>query len=185
MRELCLCSLVVRLLETRLIEVLRFQRGQVYGVSVSDDFSLSPPQLGRPNKGTLTISFECDPAEADELVDATTAVLERLRDGSAAFTTENVKAALEQDRRKTEEALQKNDWWAATILDLYFSRLRLAVPDAELGAAAALWWRVRFEVLGSFDAASAAEVLRRLLPRDANKAVISMRPKKKRWWKCC
>ena len=49
-------------------------------------------------KGTLSVAFECDPDEADELVAATRAELQRLRDGAAAFTPENVSAALEQER---------------------------------------------------------------------------------------
>ena len=68
--------LLVRLLETRLVEVLRFQRGQagipivatpflpfslsllvqVYSVSVGTDMSLAPPQMGRPRCGTLSTS---------------------------------------------------------------------------------------------------------------------------------
>lgn len=182
LREIFHVRLIVKLLETRLIEVLRFQRGQVYSVSVSDDFALSPPQMSCPAQGTLSISFECDPNEADELVEATRAELEKLRNGTAAFSAENVTAALEQERRQMEEFFQKNEFWAGTILDLYFSRVRASQPDRDIGAAAALWWRVRAEVVGSLDAAGAAKALSKILPADAASAVITMRPKK-RWLK--
>merc|ERR1719188_251875 len=71
LKELSCLRLMVRMLETRLVEVLRFKRGQVYGVSVQDDLRMSPPQLGKPRSGTLSISFECGPSESDELVAAT------------------------------------------------------------------------------------------------------------------
>merc|ERR1712048_706393 len=102
LRELFIVGYLVRMLETRLIEVLRFKRGQVYGASVGSDFSSAPPHLGVVRHGTLRISFECDPAEADELVDAALAELKKLRDGSAPFTDANVTAVLEQDKREFE-----------------------------------------------------------------------------------
>merc|ERR1719330_2170936 len=163
------------MLETRLVEVLRFKRGQVYGVSVQDDLRMSPPQLGKPRSGTLSISFECDPCESDELVAATQEELHRLQEGVAAFTDENVAAALEQDRREFEELFQKNDWWANTVMDLYFSRCHAVT--GEIGASVALWWRIRAEVTQSFNAATAAKALQAALPADAASAVISMRPK--------
>lgn len=175
LRELFHLRLLIRLLETRLIEVLRFKRGQVYSVSVADDMGLSPPQLGRARRGTLSIGFECDPAEADELVEATRAELDQLRDGSAAFTAANVDAALVQERREFEELTQKNDWWANTVLDLYFSRCHVVTGD--IGATIALWWRARAEVVGAFSAEIASEALRATLPPHASSAVIAMRPK--------
>lgn len=177
LRELFHVRLLIRLLETRLIEVLRFKRGQVYSVSVGDDMGLSPPHLGRPRKGTISIGFECDPAEADELVVATRAELDQLRDGTAAFSAANVDAALMQERREFEELTQKNDWWANTVLDLYFSRCHAIV--GEIGAAIALWWRVRVEVVSAFDVAAAADALRAALPADSSSAVIAMRPRNK------
>lgn len=178
LRELFRLRLIVRMLETRLVEVLRFKRGQVYGVSVGDDLSFSPPHLGKPRRGMLSISFEADPDETDELIEATREELQRLRDGTAAFTAENVSAALQQESRQFEECFHKNDWWATTILDLYFSRCNAVT--GEIGATLAVWWRVRAEVVGSLDATSAGEVLRALLPQGVTSAVVTMRPRKKK-----
>ncbi|CAE7216324.1 unnamed protein product, partial [Symbiodinium necroappetens] len=141
LRELMRLQLLVRLLETRLVEVLRFQRGQVYSVSVGTDLSLAPPQMGKPRRGTLSISFECDPAESDELVAATQAELDCLKDGSTEFTEANVAAALEQDSREFEELIHTNGWWAGTVLDLYFSRCYVAF--GEIGQTLSLWWTCR------------------------------------------
>ncbi|CAE8739418.1 unnamed protein product [Polarella glacialis] len=175
LRELLRLRLLVRLLETRLVEVLRFQRGQVYSVHVGDDLGMSAPQLGVPRKGTLSVGFECDPAESDELVQATQAELQRLRDGSAAFTAENVIAALEQERREFEELVNTNSYWAHTILDLYFSRC-FAVTG-EIGGTMSLWWRLREEVNTTFDESCASKVLQAILPAGAPSVVVAMRPK--------
>ncbi|CAE7554898.1 SMC1 [Symbiodinium sp. CCMP2592] len=85
--------------------------------------------MGKPRHGTLSISFECDPAESDELVAATQAELDCLKDGSTEFTEANVAAALEQDSREFEELIHTNGWWAGTMLDLYFSRCYVAFGE--------------------------------------------------------
>jgi len=179
LHDLFMVKFLIRMLETRLVEVLRFKRGQVYSVSVGDDFSLAPPQLGSRRTGTLSISFECDPAEADELVDTTNNELLDLRCGRSEFTNENITAAQQQERREFEETVLKNDFWASTILDLYFARCRLITGD--VGSAMALWWRVHKEVLEGLTVESAGEALRVLLPEDAASVVLTMRPKR-RWW---
>mmetsp|Transcript_153092 Transcript_153092/g.266233 ORF Transcript_153092/g.266233 Transcript_153092/m.266233 type:complete len:655 (+) Transcript_153092:138-2102(+) len=175
LRDIFFLGFLVRMLTTRLIEVLRFKRGQVYGAQVMSDFSLTPPQLGEQRRGTLNVSFECDPAEADEVIDATLDEFQKLRDGTAAFTDEQAAASLEQEKREFEELVRKNDFWANTILDLYFARANVITRD--IGETMALWWRVRAEVMESFNAAIAGEVFRSLLPEGASSAVISMRPK--------
>jgi hypothetical protein len=175
LRSIFMVTFLVRMLETRLIEVLRFQRGQVYGASVGTEFAMAPPHLGVVRRGTLRISFECDPAESDELIDATLAELAKLRDGEAAFTDENVSSALEADKREFEELIRKNDFWSDTVLDLYFSRAYAVSGD--IGATMALWWRVRAAVSASLTPAVAGNALRGLLPAGTSSAVVTMKPK--------
>jgi len=174
--ELFRLRIFVRMLETRLVEVLRFNKGQVYSVSAGDDLSTSPPALGKARKGTLSVGFECDPAEADELVDVALGELDKLRDGSTAFTVANVEAALMQERREFEECFQKNDWWASTIQDLYFSRCQAVTED--VGESMALWWQVRSEVVSGFNTDTAWQTLLAVLPPSAPSAVVTMRPKR-------
>lgn len=172
-------TFLVRMLETRLVEVLRFKRGQVYGVQVAPDFSLAPPQPGIVRQGTLKVCFECDPAESDELIEATLEEIKKLCSGEHAFTEDNVKAALEQDRREFEEMTCKNSWWVDTLSDLYFSRAH-AVTE-EIGATMALWWRVRRGVAEGFDVTAAGAALKDFFPEGSSSAVITMRPKQS-WW---
>lgn len=180
LRELFRLRMLVRLLETRFIEVLRFKRGQVYGVSVREDFSFCSPHMGKVRAGTLSISFECNPAEADELLEATRAELARLRRGEAAFTDEHVDAAREQDRREFEELFRKNDWWANNLLDLYFSRCNSITED--ISATLALWWRVRRDCVRTMDKDDALAAFNSFLPEHSTSVLVAMRPKKRRWW---
>lgn len=168
--------LMVRMLETRLIEVLRFKRGQVYSVSASVDLSLVPPRLGTNRTGRLSIGFECDPAESDELVQVSLGELSDLRTGKTTFTPENAAAAVEQARREQEEHVRQNDWWALTVLDLYFSRCYALTGKTDDTVSS--WWRANCSVLkdGGFDAEMATTVLKEKLPVDAASAVIVMRP---------
>jgi hypothetical protein len=179
LKDLFRLRILVRLLETRLIEVLRFKRGQVYGVSVGDDFSMASPHFGCVRKGTLSITFECDPAESDELVAATQEELTKLRSGETAFTEENVNSAREQDRREFEEMFRKNDWWAGTLTELYFSRCNAVSED--IGTSLSVWWRARADVVNNVNGEKALEALRAFLPATAACAVVTMRPKKRRW----
>jgi len=136
------------------------------------------------SRGTLNITFECDPAEAEELIAATKEELRKLHSGEAAFTEDNVKATKEQERREFEEAFRKNDWWAGTIMDLYFSRCHAVTED--IGVTMELWWQAHSEAVESLDVARAQQVFRRLVPQDgdvaAQSAVITMRPKTGSWW---
>lgn len=124
----------------------------------------------------MSVGFECDPAEADELVDAALSELDKLRDGSTAFTVANVEAALMQERREFEECFQKNDWWAGTLQDLYFSRCQAVTED--IGESMALWWQVRSEVVTGFNTDIAHQTLLAVLPPSAPSAVVTMRPKR-------
>merc|ERR1719253_2084944 len=107
------------------------------------DFSTAPPLLGSKRKGSLSVSFECDPAEADELIDVAIAELRRLRQPEIGFTAEIVSSAKEKERREFEETIQTNGFWVDTVLDLYFARCHAVIGD--IGATMSMWWRARSE----------------------------------------
>jgi len=165
-----------RMLETRLIELLRFKRGQVYGVRVMDDFSFSPP-VGDVRTGALSISFECNPVEADDLIFATLAELDRLRSGEAAFTDDNAKAAKEQERRELEESFHRNEWWVTMILSNYFSRSFGITGD--MGATMSVWWRTRMKTVETLTAEKAMACFHEVLPQESVNAIFMMCPKGK------
>merc|ERR1712232_49946 len=104
---------------------------------------------------------------------------EKLRSGEAAFTEANVDAAREREIRDFEELFRKNDWWAATLIELYFSRCNAVAED--IGTTLSIWWRVRSSVVNSINPERALEALRAFLPASAASVVVTMRPKKRRW----
>jgi len=173
--ELHRVSLLVRLLEMKLTQVLRFQRGQVYNVSVGEDFSLSPPQVGVARQGTIAVTFQCNPAEADELIQATFAELSKLRHGDEAFTEADVSSVKEQGRRDLEELSRKNSFWADVVMDLRFSRHIVVMGN--LGATVAMWWKAKAEAIETFTADLALSTLRTLIPDNGRHAVVTMRPR--------
>ncbi|MEW5319769.1 MAG: hypothetical protein WDW38_010898 [Sanguina aurantia] len=66
--ELVWLSLGCRLLETRLLQRLRFQFGEVYTVSVAPFFGCEAPSNTGDLHGSVSISFTCDPANKDRLI---------------------------------------------------------------------------------------------------------------------
>lgn len=182
LRERFLLVLVGKMLETRLVEVLRFRRGQVYTVSVGEDFSTHLPRLGERRKGQLQITFECDPEEADDLLDVALAEIEGIRAGDRPFTEKDVVACQEQERRLFEEQVRKNHFWSDTVLELYFSK----GYTGDVGETLSRWWRVRQELLEGLTPALVQDGLSWMLPEGGRVAVLSMRPKRSLWsWLLC
>ncbi|HEX2644971.1 MAG TPA: insulinase family protein [Thermoanaerobaculia bacterium] len=101
------------LLEIRLREILREDLSAVYGVEVSSDFAQRPRQ-----QYNLAISFTCDPAKADELVQATFGEIESIQKNGV---PENyVQQIRETERRNRQLALKENQFWLQ-ILEVYYS----------------------------------------------------------------
>lgn len=96
-------------LEVRLREELREERGGVYGVSVSDTTWVLPT-----GGYALTVDFACDPARVAELETATREVLDELR--GAPVDARYVEAHQVAGRRGREESARTNAFWLSGIL---------------------------------------------------------------------
>merc|ERR1719346_698205 len=68
------------LLETKLCERLRFELGKTYKVSICDSFEVSPPHPSKLKYGLVSITFGCDPKDAQDLVRQVRVELEGARD---------------------------------------------------------------------------------------------------------
>mmetsp|Transcript_32292 Transcript_32292/g.73833 ORF Transcript_32292/g.73833 Transcript_32292/m.73833 type:complete len:1101 (-) Transcript_32292:28-3330(-) len=172
--------LAVRLLEMKLVQVLRFKLGKVYSVNVSEDFSLSPPQIGVPRKGTLSVTFSSDPKDADDLIEATFTELQRLRTEPGAFEESDINSVKQQDLREMEELVRKNSFWADILMEFRFSRHAVVLGD--LGAAVSMWWKAQRDSVATFNAEIACAILKEVTPEDASHAVITMRPRMTWLW---
>jgi zinc protease len=99
-------------LSIRLREVLREDKGGVYGVGVSGFIARAPHQ-----ERSFTISFGCDPARVDELVKATFDEIAALqREGIAASYLEKVKQTFLRER---EVRLRSNGFWVGWLTSAY------------------------------------------------------------------
>jgi zinc protease len=102
------------LLRVRLREVLREEKGGVYGVAVNGELVYQPQERARIN-----IHFSCAPEQAQALVQATFAEVEALRRQQvAASYAEQLQA---NERRERQVALQDNFFWLSVLGTYYRS----------------------------------------------------------------
>ncbi|RMH51546.1 MAG: insulinase family protein [Bacteroidetes bacterium] len=104
---------LAEVLNIRLREELREERGGVYGVSVR------PSTSDRPDSTySLTISFTTDPDRVDELAQAVFEQIDRLK--TEGPTPDDVAKVKEQQRRERETQRETNGFWLS-VLDFYYS----------------------------------------------------------------
>jgi hypothetical protein len=114
LRSLFRLKLAASVLEKQLRETLRFDKGGVYGVSVGSSYENAEPDPDTPLTGTMSISFDCDPARQEELIASTLAELSRLR--VEGVKAEIVTSMLEVFKRDFEESVRTNSYWIGESL---------------------------------------------------------------------
>jgi zinc protease len=102
------------LLELRLREALRDERGAVYGVGVSFSAEARPS-----DRHSVTIGFSCAPDQVDALVHVVFEQIAALQErGGTQLDLEKIK---ESDRREHETNLKKNEFWLLVLVNYYRS----------------------------------------------------------------
>jgi len=99
---------LIDVLNIRLREVVREDKGGTYGVSVSHQFSRIPTA-----KVTTNINFGCDPQRIDELTTAVFSVIDSLKNFGT--TPETLAKVKETQRRQREIKLKQNKFWVGVI----------------------------------------------------------------------
>ena len=99
------------ILEVRLREELREERGGTYGVSVSSD-SWQLPEPGY----RVTVGFRCDPERVEELQEAVDQVVQQLRDQP--LDSGYVEREQAKNRLARETSLEENRFWAGAFAGL-------------------------------------------------------------------
>lgn len=103
-------NLMSDVLNIKLRESLREDKGGVYGVSVSSEFSRIP----NPEFSTL-ITYNADPSKAAEIEAAAMTVIEEIKKkGIDEVTLNKVK---ETFKREMEVSLKENEYWANEIIE--------------------------------------------------------------------
>jgi zinc protease len=97
-------QLLETVLDTRVREELREERGGVYSAGVFASARKDPDPIYLFN-----VAFGTDPERAQELIDAVFAIVDEIQ--MEGPSPEDVANAKEQERRTREEELQENDFW--------------------------------------------------------------------------
>lgn len=101
------------LLEIKLRESLREDKGGTYGVGV-DTWITSMQTVKSPRQANVHISFGCEPGREQELIDETFAVIRQLQ--TSGVDEETLGKLRENYRRNKELSLKDNSWWLGQLV---------------------------------------------------------------------
>ncbi|XP_015571814.1 zinc protease PQQL-like isoform X1 [Ricinus communis] len=160
-----------KLLETKIMQVLRFKHGQIYSAGVSVFLGGNRPSRTGDIRGDISINFSCDPGISSKLVDLALDEILRLQEEGP--KDQDVLTVLELEQRAHENGLQENFYWLERILRSYQSR----IYNGELGTAFEIQDEGRSNVRQSLTTSAVQLTLQRILPCPCKKqytAVILM-----------
>ncbi|ESQ42745.1 hypothetical protein EUTSA_v10012682mg [Eutrema salsugineum] len=160
-----------KLLETKIIQFLRFTHGQIYSAEVSVFLGGNKPSRTADLRGDISVNFSCDPEISSKLVDLALEEIVRLQEQGP--SQEDISAILEIEQRAHENGLQENYYWLDRILRGYQSR----VYAGDLGASCQILEEGRLRMRESLAPQTAQAALQRILPHPCKKqytAVILM-----------
>ncbi len=113
-RNLLLINAVGKILNTRLLEVIREDKSSVYYIGANPSAEKYPDQ-----KYGITIYYGADPAKLDELKEA---VFAQIKDYIAnGPTNDDVQKAQEKLLREHETNLRENKYWLSILSNTYYS----------------------------------------------------------------
>jgi predicted Zn-dependent peptidase len=118
--EVLWVSLAARLLESRLLNILRFKYGEVYSVQVGAFFGAEAPSVEHAVRGDVAINFSCDPDAAARLRELALDELSRLQ--VAGPSEEDISTVLELEVRAFELGQQENSHWLERLTSAYSNR---------------------------------------------------------------
>jgi len=105
-------SSAIDVLRIKLREALREDKGGVYGVNVNGGSVLEPTP-----KYTITISFNCDPPRAEELISAAQDVLLKAKEIGA--EDKDIQKVTETQRQTRIKQLKENRYWMGQVQGIY------------------------------------------------------------------
>uniref|UniRef100_A0A0D6R038 Peptidase M16 N-terminal domain-containing protein n=1 Tax=Araucaria cunninghamii TaxID=56994 RepID=A0A0D6R038_ARACU len=173
MEEIHFVGFISKLLETKIMQVLRFKHGQIYSVSVSAFLGGNKPSRTGNVRGDIAVNFSCDPDSSWRLVDISLDEILHLQEETPA--DEDVSTVLEIEQRAHENGLQENGYWLDRILRGYQSRFYAGDLSASLKAQDE--WRNT--VRSSLTQETTQAALQRILPSPCTRqyTVVVLMPK--------
>jgi len=167
-------ELLCSVLQKEIQELLRFELGKIYNVTVGTDVMTAPLLHGQAivaASGYCAIQFSCASEDTVDLVEKVLGKIEHIRING--FDAAQVQAVKEAERRSHEEMLLLNNYWLQQLAAMYTSpRFQGNVARTYSEAAAA-----RQAVVANLDAVQLNSVFP-LLFADANvRTVMTLSPK--------
>ncbi|KAH9623003.1 hypothetical protein KSS87_020828 [Heliosperma pusillum] len=165
-----------KLLETKMMQVLRFKHGQIYSVGVSVFLGGNKPSRTGDVRGDISINFSCDPSASSTLVEMALDEISHLQvEGPS---DQDVSTILEIEQRAHENGLQENFYWLDRILRSYQSR----VYSGDLCASFQIQDEARLKVRQSLTPSTSKSALQRILPFPCKKkyTVVILMPQANR-----
>mmetsp|Transcript_48705 Transcript_48705/g.115766 ORF Transcript_48705/g.115766 Transcript_48705/m.115766 type:complete len:1036 (+) Transcript_48705:39-3146(+) len=169
-KETLMVGHVVQLLETRLVERMRFEQGAIYNVSCQADFSSSYPSLSAPLRGTAAVSFTCRPSDIKKLTGIVLTELEQLK--AVGPTPREVATRVEIARREHQTSSKLNAWWVDRIVSGYSSRL----SNGDLGETIATLERTRVQLIDGLTPSMVQGACRQHFPDLRRHSLVTLRP---------
>jgi zinc protease len=106
-------STLGEVMDIKLVEKLREEKGGVYGVSASGEIKKIPVP-----SSTFTISFPCAPENVDTLSKAAIDELKKII--KYGVSSEDLEKVKEQQKRKLEVNFKQNQFWLNSLYDAYY-----------------------------------------------------------------
>lgn len=121
------------ILESRLLEVLRTQKSEIYNINVSfNRSSLSP-------FGMLNLEFNCEPGRAEALEVQVREEVRRVQSEEGQPREDEVRAAQSMLAEKQTQALNDNSYWLFWLLDSYKSHALSEATQGPLNSPREMW----------------------------------------------
>ncbi|KAL6755922.1 Metalloenzyme, LuxS/M16 peptidase-like protein [Haematococcus lacustris] len=158
--DLMWVQLACMVLETRLLQRMRFQFGEIYTVSVSPFFGCEAPSIKGDVRGDVSISFTCDPANRQRLINIALEEVKAMQ--STGVREDEIQTVVTLERLQYEESLQENSHWHDTIMTAYQSKSYQELRDID-----AVYKRsreARTQVLAAFAPSSLRDAMQRVFP---------------------
>uniref|UniRef100_A0A453EXH0 Zinc protease pqqL n=1 Tax=Aegilops tauschii subsp. strangulata TaxID=200361 RepID=A0A453EXH0_AEGTS len=166
-----------KLLETKIMQVLRFKYGQVYSVNVGVFLGGNKPSRSGDVRGDISVNFSCDPDMSSRLVDFVLEEISYLQ--TEGPSEEDVWTILEIEQRAHENGLQENYYWLDRILRSYQSR----IYSGNVGSTFMVQDEGRVKVREALTPQAMQMALRRVISFPCKKqfTVVILMPKSSRW----
>ncbi|KAL9252986.1 Zinc protease PQQL-like-like protein [Drosera capensis] len=172
--EIHFVGFLSKLLEMKMMQVLRFKHGQIYSAGVSVFLGGNKPSRTGDVRGDISINFSCDPYISKKLVDFALEELLRLQEEGP--SDQDISSILEIEQRAHENGLQENYYWLDRILRSYQSRNY----SGDLVSSFEIQDEARVNVRKSLSPTTAREALQRIIPYPCKKkyTVVILMPRR-------